>query len=70
MLEAGADKEAKNRVREAKRKNYTHLHMWLTRWFGEYTPCDLFPSLWLLCFCTCGLVPGLSGAVFFCLKVV
>jgi hypothetical protein len=45
LLEAGADKDAKDKVRETKRKIHTHLNMWLTRWFGEYTPCDLFPSL-------------------------
>ena len=26
LLEAGADKEAKDKVRETKRKNHTHLH--------------------------------------------
>ena len=35
LLEAGADKEAKSDVRGTNRKNHTHLHMWLTRWFEE-----------------------------------
>ena len=69
LLEMGADTESNNAVRETKRKNHTHLHMWLTRWFGEYTPCDLFQSLWLR------LVHVRPGAwperrCFFCLKVV
>ena len=47
LLEAGADNDAKTVVRETKRMNLTHLHTWLTRWFGVFSPCDLFPSLWL-----------------------
>jgi len=44
LLGAGADKDAKNEVRERKRGRSTHI--WLTRWFeGGKTVWPLFPSL-------------------------
>ena len=45
LLEAGADKEAKSKVRK-KRENYTQRHMWLTKWFeGRSTMWPLFTTV-------------------------
>jgi len=44
LLEAGADKDAKSKVRERKRENYTHK--WLSKWFeGGSNVWPLFTSL-------------------------
>ena len=45
LLGAGADKDAKDKVRETKRAKELNTHMWLTRWFeGVNTVWPLFPS--------------------------
>ena len=41
LLGAGADKEAKNKVRERMRERSTHTHMWLTRWCERENTSDL-----------------------------
>ena len=46
LLGAGADKEARDQVREKKRERSTHTRMWLTRWIEEgSTVYPLFTSL-------------------------
>jgi len=46
LLGAGADKDAKDKVRETKRAKELNTHMWMTRWFeGGNTVWPLFPSL-------------------------